>query len=684
MIFTLISFSTFDYYKTQNYHHNIAFQQAENIRNILMATRRVYHQQFIKSNIPLNEKTVGFLPAHALNEISIDLKNWDSTSYSFNNVSDRPRNFNQKADSLEQSIMNTFRNTPSKKFFFKKIEGDKSFYQYARPIWIEEYCLKCHGEKSMAPPTIQKMYATAYDYKVGDLRGLLSIKIDASLIDGQVEEKISNDILAHISLVILLILITVIIFHYYFNKPLAILSKGVSLFRKGEYLTKISVKGKEFSVLGDSMNSMADQINQAHIEQLNNNNTLQLRVNEQTQQLRKEIEHHKNTETLLRHAINETKNANNAKSQFLANVSHEIRTPMNAILGFSELLDKQVVHPKEKKYTQLIRGSGKLLLTLINGILDLSKIEAGKLSLEFKPVNIKNSLNEIQNMFRDATKEKGIAFSVSIDPTVPQRLILDELRLQQILINIINNAIKFTTNGSITVMVSSQETTASPTMLDLTFSVKDTGMGINNDEINSIFQPFTQQTSQNHALYGGTGLGLSIVKSLVELMNGEVCVVSEPDKGSTFTVVLKNINAGLIQEEPSPLTQNRSSSHALKKVTILVVDDLDINRFLIQEFLEELPVTIIEAENGQEAIDMVQSSNPDMILMDMKMPVMDGQTATKIIKEMDDYKHIPIIALTADIMKHNEKWLLELCDGVIKKPINQLSLINEIKKRLFN
>ncbi|BBM85846.1 response regulator [Candidatus Uabimicrobium amorphum] len=368
--------------------------------------------------------------------------------------------------------------------------------------------------------------------------------------------------------------------------------------------------------------------------------------------------------------------ANRTKSQFLVNMSHEIRTPLNAILGFTEILDSIINDSQQKEYLMSIKNSGKSLLSLINDILDLSKVEAGKIEFEYRSSDVASIFKEMQTIFGHKIREKNLLFSISISENLPQILEVDERRLRQVLINLIGNAIKFTATGYIKLLVD-YHVTQSQTG-DLIFQVQDSGIGIAADQIDSIFNVFEQQKGQNYDKYGGTGLGLAITKRLVENMNGSIAVESTLGEGACFCVTLKDVIVG------SELPTNTRQIHQLlfDKATILVVDDIDDNRKLIKAFLKSYDFNIVEARDGEQGFAMAKQHHPDIILMDKRMPILDGEQSTKMIKEELSTQNIPIIALTASAMKNEEEKFKALCDDFLTKPISKKSLVQMLAKFL--
>ena len=386
----------------------------------------------------------------------------------------------------------------------------------------------------------------------------------------------------------------------------------------------------------------------------------------------------KEAETSAQAAIS----ANNTKSEFLSNMSHEIRTPMNAIMGFSELLESQVEDLQQKQYLASILSSGKTLLALINDILDLSKIEAGKIELQYAAVSPKNLFDEIGRIFSAKVKEKGLEFFTEIDEKLPKALHLDEVRMRQILFNIVGNAVKFTSSGYVKLKIKGVYF-EDKSKIDLIFSVKDTGIGITEGDKNIIFDAFRQSKKQNSEKYGGTGLGLSITKRLIEAMGGSVSVESSTGKGSTFTIKIKNIVVASVEEISEKKDTSSMDNISFRGQTVLVVDDIESNRTLIKETIKKYNLNTIEAEDGKKAISSARKNKPDLILMDLNMPVMDGYEAIRILKKDKKTAGIPIVILTASAMKEQEeKAKAANCQGFIRKPVRKNKLLRELSRHL--
>jgi len=396
----------------------------------------------------------------------------------------------------------------------------------------------------------------------------------------------------------------------------------------------------------------------------------------------RDISAQKNLEKDLKEAKESAELANKSKSEFLANMSHEIRTPMNAIIGFTELLNEQLREPRLKAYTKTIQSAGNSLLTLINDILDLSKIEAGKLQINKTIIDIHNLANEVSSVFMMSAQNKNIDLILKVDNSIPSALLIDEVRLRQVLFNLIGNAVKFTNNGFIKLRIKAFNIDEHLSKLNLELSVEDSGIGIPEKELEKIFLEFEQTDGQDNRKYGGTGLGLSISKRLCEMMDGKITVTSKEGSGTTFIVNLYNIDISSISIENSIENQHIQSIKNIifLKSKVLVVDDIADNRELIIKNFEDSQIDIVTASDGLEAISQFKKEKPDLILMDIRMPNMDGYQAAAEIKKLSK---VPIVALTASVMQNDyERSKRQYFDGFLRKPILKHHLFDELSQFL--
>jgi signal transduction histidine kinase/DNA-binding response OmpR family regulator len=615
------------------------------------------------------------VPAFSARQVFQQFRNSpEYSSFFYKEATPNPTNPQDNADPFEADLFKQFQQQPELNTLsgYRMIAGKRMYYT-ARPLVMKEVtCLQCHSTPAAAPKSQLVSYGDkgGFGWKMNDVIAAQTIYVPADEVIAQGWHNMTLIMAIFSAIFAIAILAINRLLKQTVVQPIKQLTAAARHVGSGTMTTeqvkemdapaiaKIAERQDEPGQLARTLQFVAREVSQRE-------QTLSRAVAERTAQLAEKTQ--------------EAESANQAKSQFLANMSHELRTPLNIILGFSQLLTRTRSFDKtQQDYLKTINRSGEHLLELVNNVLELSKIEAGKITLNETNFDLQDLLDWLQPTFQFKAQSKGIQFRVERGKSLPQRIQADEAKLRQVLVNLIGNAIKFTSKGKVTLRVK----TGSAQTPTLRFEVKDTGVGIAPEELNHLFQPFVQSESGRNA-QEGTGLGLTIARQFVQLMGGKLKVQSQVGVGTLFYF---EIPVKPIAQTEVALQSRHQSVTGLAPgqptYRILVVDDVAENRQLLVELLTPVGFEVQTANNGQAAIDLAQNWHPHLVWMDLRMPGMDGYEATRQIKALTRPAPV-VIALTGSAFEEDRKQAIATgCDDFVRKPFRVETIFEKMATHL--
>ena len=612
--------------------------------------------------------------------------------YQFHEAADNPLNLADKADADETKLLISFRENRGLRSIrtFLRDTGGREWYVGARPIVADASCMHCHGSAHDAPVNVARAFGSTHGYgwKPGDVAAVQTVRIPTAPLRAAQAAVIGRAIV-WLGALSAMILLTV------YLAALSLLCVPVR--RIAQHMGELAQtrgydrelaeasRGDEIGVAARAFNSLLQVIRRTLLELKQANDSLEARVEQRTSELKKSNNQLVRTQEELRHSQQAAERANKAKDEFLANMSHEIRTPMTAIIGYADVM----LEPDQTisdRYDALlsIRRNARHLLDLINDVLDISKIEAGQMTVERVSSDLPQLVAEVASLLRPRVKDKGLDLDVRFDGPVPQQIRTDPLRLRQVLVNLLSNAAKFTDKGQVTLRVALRREGNQPSMV---FEVSDTGIGIAPEHLTRLFRRFTQADTTTTRRFGGSGLGLCISKHLAGLLGGDISVRSTPGHGSSFTVTIDPGDLAEIQMVDGATEAARAhgtvptDAQITIRGRILLAEDGPDNQRLISRYLSRAGAEVVVADNGRAAVEQVMSGRFDLVLMDMQMPVMDGYAATSIMRSRG--VRLPIVALTAHAMADDRaKCLASGCDDYLSKPVDKTRLLMVLKQYL--
>lgn len=620
--------------------------ELETARNYLASALKI-------SEIEINEQTKYFIPA--VSGYSIGSKFAEKTGYIMKQTSMRFRNPLNKPDPFEEKVLRKMEKDPNLlEYWEEDVVDGKRAERYLYALRITEDCLLCHGPTEKAPDFIKNHYDIGYDYRIGELRGAISVIIPKEIA----EQRFAANVVFFVtvsSVSILLIVVIVFLTTGKFMKPIERLTAAVTTITKtGDLTTKVDVSATdEVGQLGRAFNDMSTKLQLTYA-------TLEQRIAEKT--------------AYLQQAISALERANKMKSEFLANMSHELRTPLNAIIGFAEVLRDKIagdLNEEQMDFANDIHSSGCHLLQMINDILDLSKIEAGRMELQCEVFPVHEAIEEVYTIIKGLASKKHLELKTIILTDV-DNLEADRVKFKQVLYNLLSNAIKFTPENGKVVL----EASIVDDMLQI--SVSDTGIGIKNEDLGKVFNEFWQADGSFARKYEGTGLGLPLTKKILEMHGGKIWCESEYGKGSIFYFVLP-LKAVVKAKEPKEtnLKPQQTMPVAGKDAkTVLVVEDDRMASDLLTLYLTNAGYHVITAGDGEEAIKKAKEYQPFLITLDVMLPKKDGWDVLSELKNSPDVANIPVIIVS---MIDNKDLGFSL--GAVEylmKPIDRTKLVNSV------
>lgn len=626
-------------------------EKAKLIAMELETTRNYLASALQNSKIGITEQTKYFIPAVSAN--AIGTKFAEKTGYIIRQTSRKYRNLFNKPDHFEDDVLRKMEENPNLlEYWSDDVVDGKRVERYLYALYVKEECLLCHGPKEKAPEFIRKNYAIGYDYKVGELRGAISVVIPKEIAERKFAENVIFFITAS-SVSIFMIVAIIFLTTEKLMRPIERLTTAVATISKtGDLTTKVDILSKdEVGQLGRAFNDMSTKLQSTYA-------TLEQRIAEKTAHLQQ--------------AVLALERANKMKSEFLANMSHELRTPLNAIIGFAEVLRDKIagdLNDEQTDFVNDIHSSGCHLLQMINDILDLSKIEAGKMELQYGVFLVPEAIDEVHTILKGLASKKHLELKTVILTEV-KNIEADRVKFKQVLYNLLSNAIKFTPeNGKIIL-----EAGVMDDMLQL--SVSDTGIGMKSEDQQKVFKEFWQADSSFARKYEGTGLGLALTKRIVEMHGGKIWFESEYGKGSAFyftlplkatvkTTETKEIKAKPLQATPVGVKDAK---------TVLVVEDDRMAADLLTLYLTNAGYNVVVAVDGEEAIKKAKEYQPFLITLDVMLPKKDGWDVLSELKNSQDVANIPVIIVS---MVDNKDLGFSL--GAVEyliKPIDRVKLID--------